>query len=974
MVSLTGASLLSYYQGQAAATLLGSSAANTSNSVTALSNYYLAKEGINSSSSSSAAANAPAAPWSTGDTPSVSTAVQNALDGQTLIDPSASTLSAPAGSSAQDYKNLFALYQGLNTLEDLAQTASTTSSTSAPTISTAQLQTAFASGMSQVNSFLNSSPFQAFNMVPGKVSTSEQSTVGVANGASQSFTTGVIYTGDSASAVPAFQGDVQFTVSVASKYAPAGTAPTDVNIDLSGMGTATRTMNNVVSYINQQLNAAGVFSTFSVASLGNATVNTFVNGQATTTTGQPQFGLRINTAAGESISLSAPSTAAAVYVAEGAGGAKTISSTGTPTTTATSQQLIGLQTANSAVGSPPSTTSVSSINTNLPTGGVFSTALPTGVTSVQASATGSDGSVYMLANVTGSVSGAPVPGTQGVALLKYSSTGNLLYTKVLADGADASGYSLAVNSDGSVAVAGTNTTAASTALSGVTTPAITTAFVQVFDPTGAPSWSATVPASSGTTTASGVTFGSDGSVYLTGTTTGSVGNQPQQGTSDEYIQGFSSTGTATFSTQYGAAGGDNTSSGIVYDATNNTLYTAGSENSQAVVRSFALNGVNEPTAGATRTLGNATGVVGIGLSGDQLLIGGNVAAPTIHTSTVSQAFTGVADSFVASISTSLTPSSTDNVSYVGLSGATQTATAMAVAGDQAYLTGTIANDPSSLSSSGATEGFVAGVDASSGAVTYSDRFTAAGGQAAPTAISASATGSSVLNQLGLPTGQIDAAGSTLITANTPIKAGDSFYIRTQPGGPQTTITVSSTDTLTTLATKINSALGSAGTATVVPLGATSELSITPTNSSSFIELDSEPANAGLASVTSNSTDVLASLGLSSGVIRTVATTNGLTDPSQLLEYGLNLSSSLNLSTQADAKQAATALQAAIGVVQQAYQSLVSPPTLASEQAAKAQSGTAPAYLTAELANYQAGLSRLTAGSSTSSSASVSSLI
>jgi hypothetical protein len=214
----------------------------------------------------------------------------------------------------------------------------------------------------------------------------------------------------------------------------------------------------------------------------------------------------------------------------------------------------------------------------------------------------------------------------------------------------------------------------------------------------------------------------------------------------------------------------------------------------------------------------------------------------------------------------------------------------------------------------------------------------------------------------------------LITANTPIKAGDSFYIRTQPGGPQTTITVSSTDTLTTLATKINSALGSAGTATVVPLGATSELSITPTNSSSFIELDSEPANAGLASVTSNSTDVLASLGLSSGVIRTVATTNGLTDPSQLLEYGLNLSSSLNLSTQADAKQAATALQAAIGVVQQAYQSLVSPPTLASEQAAKAQSGTAPAYLTAELANYQAGLSRLTAGSSTSSSASVSSLI
>jgi hypothetical protein len=66
----------------------------------------------------------------------------------------------------------------------------------------------------------------------------------------------------------------------------------------------------------------------------------------------------------------------------------------------------------------------------------------------------------------------------------------------------------------------------------------------------------------------------------------------------------------------------------------------------------------------------------------------------------------------------------------------------------------------------------------------------------------------------------------------------------------------------------------------------------------------------------------------------------------------------------------------MGVVQQAYQSLVSPPTLASEEAAKAQSsGTAPAYLTAELANYQAGLKRLTGGSSSgSSSASVSSLV
>ena len=122
-------------------------------------------------------------------------------------------------------------------------------------------------------------------------------------------------------------------------------------------------------------------------------------------------------------------------------------------------------------------------------------------------------------------------------------------------------------------------------------------------------------------------------------------------------------------------------------------------------------------------------------------------------------------------------------------------------------------------------------------------------------------------------------------------------------------------------------------------------------------------------MTNNSTDVLASLGLNAGVIRTVQTTNGLTNPSQLREYGLDLTSTMNLNSAASAQSAANTLNVAITTLKQAYQDLVSPPTLASEAAAKAaaQGGTAPAYLTSELANYQAGLQRLTGGSSSGSS-------
>lgn len=963
MVNSATASFLSAYQGQLALTLLGgaSNGSNAaSNTATALSNYYAAKAGISASGASST--NAPAAPWTTGATPDQSTAVQNAVNGQAFINPSAATLNAPGGTSPADYQNLFALYQGLNTMADLARAASATPSAGGSSVSTAKLQAAFAAGMAQVNSFLNTSPFQAFNVTAGKVSTFQQSTVGVPNGVNKTYTTPVIYTGDSASPAAALQGDVKFTISVAEAYAAKTAAPTQVNIDLSGMGTTTRTVTNVVNYINAQLKAAGVFSTFSVANLGNATVTKYADGKSTTKPGDPQWGFTVHSNAGESVSFSAPSTAAAVYVAEGTGGAKTLSSGAAKTTTPTGQQILGFQTGNDAVGTPPSTSSVSSINTSLPTGAVFSNVLPSGVNAVKASATGADGSIYMVANVSDTVSGAPVPGTQGVALLKYDSTGKLIYTKVLADGPDSTGYSLAVNADGSVAVAGANAAMPTTASYGVAAKATNTAFVQVFDATGAPSWRATTPAGHGSSTASGVAFGSDGSVYLSGTTSGSIQGQALHGTTDSFIQGFTAKGVATFATQFGAAGGDNTSSGLVYDATNNTLYAAGSENAQAVVRSFALNGAAAPTAGAMRNLGNTSGVVGIGLSGDQLLIGGNVKAPTIHAATVVQPFTGVADSFIASISTDLTASGADNVTYLGQSGATQIATAMTVAGGQAYLTGTILNDPSSLSSVGATEGFVAGVDVSSGAVSYTNRFSAAGGQASPTAIAVSTTGTSVLNQLGLPAGAINAAGSTLITANTPIKAGDAFYVRTQPGGPQTVVTITATDTLTTLAKKLNAALGSAGKATVMALGSTSKLSITPSDGA-FIQLDSSPASAGLASVTSNSTDVLASLGLTAGVLRTVRTINGLTDPNQLREYGLSLTSSMNLSTQAAAKQATINLQAAMATIKQAYQDLASPPTLASEAASKAQTGSAPKYLTNQIANYQAGLNRLLGGSS-----------
>lgn len=1017
MVDSISSNPLALLQGQTALTLLsGAANPDTAISDAILSAYSSSFSAPNASTFGSAVnATPPTAPWNAaGGTPSSATAVQKAVSGQPIIDPGSAQLNAPAGVSSQDYRNLFALYQGLNSLYDIANSAAQLGTANAdPNLSSippAQLQSAFASGMSQVENFLSNAPFTEFNLTSGKVQTSAESTVGIPNGTYQTYTTGVIATGDEAAPLTAFQGNVQFNITVASKYAattitnPDGTTrtvtapPTVVPIDLTGMGSTPRTIDNVVNYINTQLKAAKVTTRFAAANLGStASTTTLPNGQKQTNPGTTEWGLTVNGSSSEVVSFSAPSTAAAVYVSSETGGAQTYKPPGTDPTTgaptpggdsasATGQQLMKLQTGNNVSGAQPPTITNAGSTSGLPLGAVFAKNLPDGVSGVAASATAPDGSVYELANATGTVNNQPVQGGQGVVLLKYDASGKLLSTKIVAGLQNASGGSIAVGADGTVAVVGTNTTNATTSASGLTTPASTSAFVQVYDPTGAPSWSQTIPALAGISGASGVVVGSDDSVYVSGLTTGSVGNQIEHGSQDEFIQGFDSTGAATFTKQFGSSG-TNTSAGLAYDPSSNTLYTAGLENAQTVVRSFALNttttgsglsahSVTTATQTATRNLGFADDLIGVGFANGQVVVGGTVGAATItNAGTVTRPYAGVSDAFVASIGSSLTPSSSDTVAYLGQSGATQTATAMTVAAGQAYVTGAIANDPSSLAANGATEGFVTGVDTSTGAVTYSTRLAGANGQDAPSAIAVASTGSSILDQLGLPQGTINATTSNLITSATSIKAGQSFWVRTTPGGPQTQITITATDTLQTLANKLNTSLAGQATASVLTLGANSQLQITPTDSSSFVELDSQEASNDnpAASATSLNTDVLAALGLSSGVIRQVRTINKLTDVTQLREYGLDLPTNLDLSTTSNAQHAANALQAAMSAVMSAYQDLANPPTMASESLAAEQNagGSAPAYLTSEVSNLQAGLARLTGGASSGATSGTS---
>ena len=403
--------LLAYYQSQAGISPSASSGSNAS--------------GTGSTSSTN-----PTPPWTTKATSQQTNALlQTAISGGTLFNPKAVKVST--ANASPNYKNLFALYQGVTALQDLANQAATTGETSGQIT---QLQTAFASGLGQLQSYLGTQPFRGFTVEQGAVATQEQTSAGVAN-QDYTYTTGTLVAGNLNSAVSAFQGAVQFTLTAA---LPSGQQKV-VNFNLADMGSETRSLSNVVGYLNSQLKAAGVATTFSVKLTQGQATTTTVNGQTLTTPAAPnQYALQINGNSVEQIALSAPTSAPAVFLTQTAG----VTSGATPDA---EQQLVKL------------TTDPTASNAQ-----VFADTLPSVEQNAIATATTSDGSVYVLANVTGATpagqTGAAqsIVGSQDVALMKYDSAGNLVSSQVVGAAGSASGYGLAVSADGTeVAVTGT---------------------------------------------------------------------------------------------------------------------------------------------------------------------------------------------------------------------------------------------------------------------------------------------------------------------------------------------------------------------------------------------------------------------------------------------------------------------------------------------------------------------------------------
>jgi hypothetical protein len=601
-------------------------------------------------------------------------------------------------------------------------------------------------------------------------------------------------------------------------------------------------------------------------------------------------------------------------------------------------------------------------------GRVYADNLDPDVKTVRATQVAADGSIYMIADVTGQVNGQNIQGSQDVALMKYDSAGKLIYTRTLGASDQATGLGLAVSATGQVAVTGSLTGA----LNGSTDGAINSgatgsfasssdSFVTLDDASGNETWTERRGARLNDD-ASQATFGADGTLYVAGRAQGQMpaAGAPQGGY-DTYVEAFKTDATGKPSvafTQTFGTSGDDRPRGMVVDG--NNLITATVESGHGVLRTFDISS-GTPVQTATRDLGDLQGgdIAGLALNGSgQIVVAGTTSNGALAAGSVTRAASGGSDAFAAQLSEDLSNQPTDAIAYYGGTG-NDRATSVAISNGQVFVAGVAGTDLPGQPPVGKQDGFLANLDIASGAISWSRRFTGKDGIDSPLSISAAPAGASVLDQLGLPTGALQLSDSQQLTAQSSLRAGSQFTVTA--GGVPRTVTIDAAETYDTLAQKINRASGFEATATVTHgLDGTMSLKIVPTYNNVIVEIGSGPP--GL--------DALPTLGLPAGDINLTTFTNGVTAPADggPKIYGLGLASSLNLSNAAQISHTLSQMNQAMGVLRTAFQDLVKAAAPKTAQNVGKTGGTVPTYLTDQLANLQAGLARLTGGASLSTTA------
>ncbi len=879
----------------------------------------------NAASSTAPRKTQPTAPWVTDVAPAeANSMVRAALAGRRLINESAARLDLPGASA--DYRKLFALYQGLESLTALANRANARGIGSTEA---AQLQKHFASGLSEVGDYVRTAGFSDIRMVQGVTTTNAKTTAAVPRDATR-IVTRPVHDGALTASVAAFEGDVVFDITITTIN-----GDNTVSIDLADMAGEPRTLDNVIAHINGKLTDAGVATRFGRENVTGEPRTLKVGSRTITLPARPdQWALVLQGTSVETVRFSASQTSDAVYVVQASG-------------TSGGSELLKFQSDGGAAPEPVQPAG----QTGWVAGRASQTALPPGVETVRASAVAADGSLWMVADIESATGQQPVKGERDVALMKFDPSGRLVSTRMLGASDQASGYAIAIAADGRVAVAGSVTGALEPGVK-VSDATLADSFVTVFDSAGQELWTQRRGAKAADE-ATAVSFGADGEVYVAGRSKSAMPGASALGGWDGYLQGFTATrahslapytGVALSISQFGTTGDDSVKAMTVEGS---SIYTAGVENGRVVVRHYTPDGGGAPTLAGIRDLGAASGdVTGITVADGRVVLTGTTTNPDLDIGTVNTAHSGGSDAWVAVLEADLSASPADRLTYFG--GVDDDSVAdMKVHDGKVWITG-LADRPPGAKEEDPRNGYLTRLDPLTGAIEWTRTWPGENQQASPMTLAVAAGGASVLDRLGLPQGVVSTGDSKILTDVTALRPGDRFYVSPADGSRARAVTIDARDTLQTLARKIEQASLGQLKVTVVtdPLksgdseffsgGRLQRLSITPgVGREGAILTSGEPGR-----------DALAALGLSPGIVAPKAGKDAVKTFTVALPTTLSLAGSEKITATLQV------LTAAMKSVRDAYRAM------APGSSRPAITGEAPAYLTAQIANYQAALARL----------------
>lgn len=860
---------------------------------------------------------------------SVSSQLAAILASKTVVDK----LSSSTALLPDDIKTSFTAYKALEKLRVLAEAATVKTATTAQR---AQYEKAFGKGLADLQTYLTTAPSDKVNLVFGKPGSTAQSSKLSATEAYE--VDGKTLVTNRSDPVPNLTGQEQFSVKL-----NRGTLNETFTVDLS-QGTQPPTLNSIVSQLNSAISSTLIYKADGTPQLtekGEPVTRWAARFEPVFSGGK--WGLKLETPDGlEQVSLDQIGAKDSLVVATGQTALDAPTATqvfrfnepdgaNTRVTMGTIAALDREATEQKTLAGK--TTTVTTTSTDMDGKIKTSTTKTSNVyaaTDAAAMVTDAQGYSYVVGTTAGDLGANRSDGDNNLFLTKMDGAGNVVWQRSLGASGSSTGAAVSLGADGSIAVAGTVTGS----YNGVTS-ADGDMVVAKYGANGDEKFS-TVVRSIGTDAAKAVTVGADGAVYVGGRTAG--------GNGDAFVARIDATGKLAERRTIAGAGYDSINA-LAMDGDGNLLAVV-SQDGNASVRKMSASALS--TDLGSISLGTAD-IRAIAVAADGTIAVGGATSAAL-TGTQVNARSAERDGFVARIDSALSGAS---VTYLG-SAADDQVDSIAFMGNDLYAGGRTTGDLAAPRR-GPTDGFVARIDAATGAIANTSQFGQALLRTEPVRVSADAGGANAISALGFGRGTINPAVSEKLTTQTTMRAGDFFSIKADSGAVRK-VTIEAGDTLKTIAARMQGMLGaSKGAVTATVVDGVQQLRVTMKPGH---ELELIPGGTD--------TDALAKLGIEP---QRIATQAALSSSAPKVRpggnFGMDLTDALSLGTLDNAKVAMKKIEQAISMTQTAYRSLY-------WDAGKAQmvdgvKNTATgkqstARENAQLANYQAALTRLTGSS------------